>query len=61
MGDPEDMNLVKRLKLKLVIGKVVVLSRFIITGICDDQLDLAPEWRTLRDDGQEDVLYKGKC
>lgn len=43
MGDPKDMNLVIRLKLKLHIDKVVVLRRFIITGICDDQLDLAPQ------------------
>lgn len=46
--------------MKLHIDKVVVLSRFIITGIYDDQLNLAPQWRTLRDDGQEGVLYKGK-
>lgn len=60
MGDPADMNLVMRLKLKLDIGKVVVWSRFIIRGICDDQLDLAHEERTLMDDGQEVVLYKEK-
>lgn len=58
MGDPANVNLVMRLKLKLDNGKVVVWSRFIITGIFDDQLDLAPEERTLRDDGQEVDLYK---